>query len=220
MRCNNCGLDYIVESATNCPRCNAPLGQQYQQPPQQYQQAQPPQQYQQGPEPQYQQPQQQYQPQYQQYPDQQYQQPQPQYAPPQGGYYQQQPPMPPKQRTPTVRKVDLTDSLIAISSLLLIAAGFNNLSVLSFNDPPAVCIILGLLSVALGLIGMAMLVMPSLMKEMKQFLDTMLLIFGIVLALWGLAATFSNDFGWSGGLVIASGLGMLSAAGLRMGLLK
>lgn len=213
MKCNNCGLDYITDDTTNCPRCNAPLLQQYQQPPQQYQQ----QQYQQGPEPQYQEPPQQY----QQGPEPQYQQPlQQQYAPPQGGYYQQQPPMPPKQRTPTVRKVDLTDTLIAMSSLLLIVAGFNNLSALSYNDPPAVCIILGFISVALGLIGMAMLVMPVLMKDVKQFLDMFLLIFGAVFALWGLAATFGNDLGWSGSILIAAGLGMLSAAMLRMGMLK
>jgi hypothetical protein len=200
VKCNNCGLDYITDNTTNCPRCSAPLLQQYQQqePEPQYQQPQ----YQQGPEPQYQQP------------------PQQQYAPPQGGYYQQQPPMPPKQRTPTVRKVDLTDSLIAMSSLLLIVAGLNNLSALSYNDPPAVCIILGFLSVALGLIGMAMLVMPALMKDVKQFLDMFLLLFGAVFALWGLAATFGNDLGWSGSMLVASGLGMLSAAMLRMGLLK
>jgi len=39
MRCNNCGMDYIMDNSTNCPKCGASLVQPgYQQPPQQYQQ--------------------------------------------------------------------------------------------------------------------------------------------------------------------------------------
>jgi len=200
-------LDYIIENTVNCPRCNAPLGQQYQQPPQQYQQPQLSQQYQQGPEPQY-----------QQYPEQQYQQPQQQYAPPQGGY-DQQPPLPPKRKTPTVRRIDLTDTIIVVSLIMLLAEGFNNLS--TFSGAKMVGpVVLGFIAIVISLIGMLMLVMPSMMKDVAPYFDMFLLISGLVLFFWGLAATFGNDFGWSGGMVTASGLGLLAAAGLKMGILK
>lgn len=207
MRCNNCGMDYIMDNTTNCPRCNAPLGQLgYQQPPQQYQQ--PPQQPDQG----YQQPPQQYQGQPQQY------------GQPQGGYQQPpgyyQPPLPPA-RVPTVRKVDLTDSLIAISALLLIGAGFQNLDALTWwGGLQLNYVINGFMAVVVGGLALVLLVMPAMMKALGKSMDIFILVFGVVFALWGLAATFGDNIGLMGGLITAAGVGMLLAGLMRMGMLK
>jgi hypothetical protein len=209
VRCNNCGMDYIMDNSTFCPRCGASLVQPgYQQPPQQYQQY-PEQQYQQPPQDQYQQPPQQY--------------GGPQYAPPQGGYQQPgyyQPPMPPR-RVPTVRKVDLTDSLFVISALLLVAAGFQNLDALTWWGPLQFApIILGFVALIGGALAMMMVVMPAMTKSMGQVADILAVAFGAVFALWGLAATFGDGVGMLGGLIIAAGLGLLLAGMLRTGLIK
>jgi len=208
LRCNNCGLDYIADNAANCPRCNAPLGQMgYQQPPQQYQQ---PQGYQ---EQQYQQPPQQY---GDQQPQPQYQQPAPQggyYAPPQGGYYQQ-PPMPPK-RVPTVKNINLTEILMVVSGMFLLAAAMSNLS--WFYAP---AIILGLVSLLAGLIALGAVLIPDITKQMKgEMMDTLLMVFGAILVLWGLFVNFFG-YGASGAIVFTGGLGLLAAGALRMGILK
>ena len=208
MRCNNCGMDYIMDNSSNCPKCGASLVQPgYQQPPQQYQQY-PDQQDQQLPQGQYQQPPQQYEGQPQQY------------GPPQGGYYQQ-PPMPAQQRVPTVRKVDLTDSLFVISALLLVAAGFQNLDALTWWGPVQVApVLLGFVALAVGVLALVMVVMPAMMKALGQVMNMLVLVFGIVFILWGLAATFGDTIGMLGGLITAAGLGMLFAGMLRMGLVK
>ncbi len=165
MRCNNCGMDYIMDNSTNCPKCGASLVQPgYQQPPQQYQQY-PDQQNQQQP-----------QGQYQQYPDQQNQQQ------PQGGYYQQQPPMPSQQRVPTVRKVDLTELLIVVSGLLLMGVGFWNLSYIAFNAP-VVYVLMGIVALAVGLLMMLVVIMPAPFKGMAQIMDILLLVFAIIFIL-------------------------------------
>lgn len=215
MRCNNCGLDYIADNAANCPRCNAPMQMGYQQPPQQYQQ--PPEQPQgyQEPQPQYQQPP-------QQYGDQQYQQPQPQYqqppqggyyAPPQGGYYQQ-PPMPPK-RVPTVRNINLTEILMVVSGMFLLAAAMNNLSWLY-----APAIVLGIVSLLAGLVALGTVIIPDVAKQMKgEIMDMLLLVFGVILVIWGLGVNFVG-YGASGAMVFTGGLGLLAAGALRMGILK
>ncbi|HUT26441.1 MAG TPA: hypothetical protein VMW85_00120 [Methanomassiliicoccales archaeon] len=208
MRCNNCGMDYIMDNSSNCPKCGASLVQPgYQQPPQQYQQY--PDQNQQPPQGQYQQPPQQYggQPQ--------------QFGPPQGGYYQQQPPMPSQQRVPTVRKIDLTDSLFIISALLLVAAGFQNLDALTWWGPVQFApVLLGFAALVVGVLAVVMVVMPAMMKALGQVMDMLVLVFGIVFILWGLAATFGDTIGMQGGLITAAGLGMLFAGMLRMGLVK
>ncbi|MFA5311824.1 MAG: hypothetical protein WC375_00730 [Methanomassiliicoccales archaeon] len=236
MRCNNCGLDYIMDSAQFCPRCNAPLGQPVPPPPQQYQappQQAPNQGYQQPPQQQpvqqqYQAPPQQapvqQQPQYQGQPapNQGYQAPPQQYqGQPQGGYNQPYYPQPPKpQRVATVRKVDLTDSLIAISSLLLIAAGFDNLWALNFDNAPGAIIVLGVVALIIGVMGMLLLVMPEVLRDLNQFIDILLLVLGVVFAIWGLAALFGDNLGFSGGLVTSGGVGLLFAGLMRMGLVK
>ncbi len=204
MRCNNCGLDYIADNAANCPRCNAPLQMGYQQPPQQYQQ--PPQQqgYQEQPP--------------QQYGDQQpqYQQPAPQggyYAPPQGGYYQQ-PPMPPK-RVPTVKNINLTEILMVVSGMFLLAAAVSNLSWVYVPS-----IILGIVSLLAGLVALGTVLIPDLAKQMKgEIMDMLLLVFGLVLVIWGLIVNFVG-YGVYGPEVFIGGLGLLAAGALRMGILK
>jgi len=205
LRCNNCGLDYIADNAANCPRCNAPLQMGYQQPPQQYQQ---PQSYQE-PQPQYQQPP-------QQYGDQQYQQQPPQggyYAPPQGGYYQQ-PPMPPK-RVPTVKNINLTEILMVVSGMFLLAAAMNNLSWLY-----APAIILGIVSLLAGLVALGTVLISELAKQIKgEIMDMLVLVFGLVLVIWGLFVNFVG-YGASGAFVFTGGLGLLAAGALRMGVLK
>jgi len=210
LRCNNCGLDYIADNAANCPRCNAPLGQQmYQQPPQQYQQPQgyPDQQYQQPP---------------QQYGDQQYQQQPPvqqQYQqPPQGGYYQQ-PPMPPK-RVPTVKKVDLTEIILLVSGMFLFMGAFWNLSELRWGFwAPA--FILGLISLVAALLAMGSVLLPALLKQIDgELMSIIILVFAAILALWGLVVTFSWDYGSGGEIVLTGGFGLMVAGLLRMGILK
>jgi len=208
LRCNNCGLDYIADNAANCPRCNAPLGQpMYQQPPQQYQQ---PQGYQ---DQQYQQPPQQYQ--------QQYQQPAPQggyYAPPQGGYYQQ-PPMPPK-RVPTVRKIDLTDAILLVSGMFLFMGAMWNFSD-QYWGLYAPSLDLGIISLLASLLALGAVLMPSLLKQLEgEGISMILLVFAIILLLWGLVVTFTWDYGSGGEIVMTGGLGLLAAGALRMGILK
>lgn len=218
MRCNNCGLDYIADNAANCPRCNAPLGQQmYQQPPQQYQQ---PQGYQ---DQQYQQPPQQYgDQQYQQQSQPQYQQP-PQggyYAPPQGGYYQQ-PPLPPKRRVPTVKKVDLAEILMVVSGMFLFAGAFANFSWIA-DGVPAGIVVLGIVSLIGALLLFIDVLMPALLKQLGEIKDLVMLVLALVFIIWGLVATFADTvkYGVSGTQVLTGGFALLVAGALRMGVLK
>lgn len=220
MRCNNCGLDYIADNAANCPRCNAPLGQQmYQQPPQQYQQ---PQGYQDQQQPQYQQPPQQYgDQQYQQQPQPQYQQP-PQggyYAPPQGGYYQQ-PPMPPK-RVPTVKKVDLAEILMIVSGLFLLDGAFGNFSWIA-DGVPAGIVVLGIVCLVGALMLFMDVIMPALLKQLGEIKDILMLVLALLFIVWGLIATFADTFkyGVYGPEIFTGGFALLAAGALRMGILK
>lgn len=217
MRCNNCGLDYIADNAANCPRCNAPLGQQmYQQPPQQYQQPQgyQEQQYQQQP------PQQYGDQQYQQQP--QYQQPAPQggyYAPPQGGYYQQ-PPMPPK-RVPTVKKVDLAEILMIISGVFLLDGAFGNFSFIA-DGVPAGIVVLGIVCLVGALLLFMDVMMPALLKQLGEVKDILALVLALVFIVWGLIATFADSwkYGVYGPEIFTGGFALLAAGALRMGILK
>ena len=220
MRCNKCGLDYIADNAANCPRCNAPLGQQmYQQPPQQYQQ---PQGYQ---DQQYQQPPQQYgDQQYQQQPpaQQQYQQP-PQggyYAPPQGGYYQQ-PPLPPKRRVPTVKKVDLAEILMIIAGVFLLDGAFGNFSWIA-DGVPAGIVILGIVCLVGALLLFMDVMMPALLKQLGEIKDMLVLVLALVFIVWGLVATFADSwkYGAYGPEIFTGGFALLAAGALRMGILK
>ena len=198
-------MDYIADNSMNCPRCGASLGNPgYQQPPQQYQQ--PPQQYQQP---------QQYDQQNQQP---QYQQPQGGYYPPQGGYYQQ-PPAPPK-RVPTVKRIDLTETIMLFSGMFLFMAAFWN-----FGDQYwgfyAPSLILGLLSLVAGLMALGMVLMPQLLKQLEgEVVDIIMLVFAAILMLWGLVVTFAWNYGSGGEIVLTGGLGLLLAGLLRMGILK
>lgn len=212
MRCNNCGLDYIADNAANCPRCNSPLGQQmYQQPPQQYQQ---PQGYQ---DQQYQQPPQQYggqqQPQYQQPPQGGY------YASPQGGYYQQ-PPMPPK-RVPTVKRVDLTEILMIVSGMFLFAGAFGNFALIS-DGVPAGIVVLGIISLVGALLLFMDVLMPTILKQLGEIKDVLVLVLALVFIIWGLVATFADTwkYGVYGPEVFTGGFALLAAGALRMGILK
>ena len=208
MRCNNCGMDYIPDNTANCPRCGAPLGapgyqqapdQQYQQPPQQYDQ-----QYQQPP---------------QQYGGQQYQQPPGAYVPPPGGYYQQ-PPMPPK-RVPTVKKIDLTESILLVSGMFLFMGAMWNFSDLAGWGFYAPSLILGLLSLVAGLMALGMVIMPQLLKQLEgEIVDMIMLVFAAILVLWGLVVTFAWNYGAGGEIVFIGGFGLLMAGLLRMGILK
>lgn len=204
MRCNNCGMDYIADNAANCPRCGANLGNPgYQQPPQQYEQ--PPQQYQQPP---------------QQY-DQQYQQPPQQqgaYYPPQGGYYQ--PPAPPK-RTPTVKRIDLTETILLVSGMFLFLGAMWNFSDLAGWGFYAPSLILGLLSLVAGMMALGMVLVPQLLKQLEgEIIDIIMLAFGGILALWGLVVLFAWNYGAGGEIVFIGGFGLLMAGLLRMGILK
>lgn len=197
-------MDYIADNAANCPRCGANLGNPgYQQPPQQYEQ--PPQQYQQPP---------------QQY-DQQYQQPPQQqgaYYPPQGGYYQ--PPAPPK-RTPTVKRIDLTETILLVSGMFLFMGAMWNFSDLAGWGFYAPSLILGLLSLVAGLMALGMVLVPQLLKQLEgEIIDIIMLAFGGILALWGLVVLFAWNYGAGGEIVFIGGFGLLMAGLLRMGILK
>ena len=197
-------MDYIADNAANCPRCGANLGNPgYQQPPQQYEQ--PPQQYQQPP---------------QQY-DQPYQQPPQQqgaYYPPQGGYYQ--PPAPPK-RTPTVKRIDLTETILLISGMFLFLGAMWNFSDLAGWGFYAPSLILGLLSLVAGMMALGMVLVPQLLKQLEgEIIDIIMLAFGGILALWGLVVLFAWNYGAGGEIVFIGGFGLLMAGLLRMGILK
>lgn len=197
-------MDYIADNAANCPRCGANLGNPgYQQPPQQYEQ--PPQQYQQPP---------------QQY-DQPYQQPPQQqgaYYPPQGGYYQ--PPAPPK-RTPTVKRIDLTETILLVSGMFLFMGAMWNFSDLAGWGFYAPSLILGLLSLVAGLMALGMVLVPQLLKQLEgEIIDIIMLAFGGILALWGLVVLFAWNYGAGGEIVFIGGFGLLMAGLLRMGILK
>jgi hypothetical protein len=197
-------MDYIADNAANCPRCGANLGNPgYQQPPQQYEQ--PPQQYQQPP---------------QQY-DQQYQQPPQQqgaYYPPQGGYYQ--PPAPPK-RTPTVKRIDLTETILLVSGMFLFMGAMWNFSDLAGWGFYAPSLILGLLSLVAGMMALGMVLVPQLLKQLEgEIIDIIMLAFGGILALWGLVVLFAWNYGAGGEIVFIGGFGLLMAGLLRMGILK
>ena len=197
-------MDYIADNAANCPRCGANLGNPgYQQPPQQYEQ--PPQQYQQPPL---------------QY-DQQYQQPPQQqgaYYPPQGGYYQ--PPAPPK-RTPTVKRIDLTETILLVSGMFLFMGAMWNFSDLAGWGFYAPSLILGLLSLVAGLMALGMVLVPQLLKQLEgEIIDIIMLAFGGILALWGLVVLFAWNYGAGGEIVFIGGFGLLMAGLLRMGILK
>jgi len=197
-------MDYIADNAANCPRCGANLGNPgYQQPPQQYEQ--PPQQYQQPPL---------------QY-DQQYQQPPQQqgaYYPPQGGYYQ--PPAPPK-RTPTVKRIDLTETILLVSGMFLFMGAMWNFSDLAGWGFYAPSLILGLLSLVAGMMALGMVLVPQLLKQLEgEIIDIIMLAFGGILALWGLVVLFAWNYGAGGEIVFIGGFGLLMAGLLRMGILK
>ncbi|NLX47590.1 MAG: hypothetical protein GXY70_05440 [Euryarchaeota archaeon] len=203
-------MDYIADGTANCPRCNAPLGQSgYQQPPQQYDQQ--PQQYQQPP--------QQYDQQYQQPPQQYGGQPQGAYYPPQGGYYQQ-PPAPPK-RVPTIKRIDLTETILLVSGMFLFTGAMWNFSDLAGWGFYAPSFILGLLSLFAGLMALGMVLVPQLLKQLEgEIIDIVMLLFAAVLLLWGLVVIFAWNYGAGGEFVFVGGFGMLVAGLLRMGILK
>jgi hypothetical protein len=199
MKCSNCGMDNIVEDAVHCPNCGASLltpgnwDPNRQAPPQQYQQAPAP-----GPQPQYQ-------------GSQQYQAPPQQYSPPQ----------PPKsQRVATVRNIGLTEILFLFSGLFLVVAGFDNLSVLGSRFYGAQYPLLGIIALLAGLFILAMVIMPTLIKGMDNMMDILMAGISLLFLIWGFAATFANNVGFSGGIMIGAALAGLAGVGLRMGMLK
>ncbi|MHC1709409.1 MAG: hypothetical protein AB9819_03260 [Methanomassiliicoccales archaeon] len=126
----------------------------------------------------------------------------------------QQPPMPPK-RVATVKNINLTEILMVVSGMFLLAAAMNNLS--WFYAP---AIVLGIVSLLAGLVALGTVFIPDLAKQMKgEMMDMLVLVFGLVLVIWGLSVNFAG-YGASGAFVFTGGLGLLAAGALRMGILK
>jgi hypothetical protein len=143
-------------------------------------------------------------------------QPQPQYAP-QPPVYQHLPRQP---MLPTVRPVHLGDVLFLIASVLLLGTGLANFSNITAYYIGAQYIILGLVAFLGGLFMMALVIMPELLKPVKQYTDLGILAFSGIFLLWGLVATFANNVGYYGGFLLAAGLFSLAGCGLRMGYIK
>lgn len=142
--------------------------------------------------------------------------PQQQYAPPYGSPYQQayRPPV-----VPTIRTVHLGDVLFLIASVLLLGIGFENFSTIT-GGAGAQYIVLGLVAILGGLFMMALVIMPELLKSVHEFMDVLVLAFSLVVTFWGLVATFANNVGFLGGILLAAGLFGLAGCGLRMGMIK
>lgn len=163
-------------------------------------------------------------------------QPQPQ-APPQQNAQQPYPQAPPQNNqappqyrqpyhqqyrmsaTPTIRNVHLGDVLFLIAAVLLLGIGFENFSGIT-NAVGAQYIFLGLVAILGGLFMMALVIMPELLKPLNEFLDVLVLAFSLVITFWGLVATFANNVGFLGGILLAAGLFGLAGCGLRMGMIK
>lgn len=98
--------------------------------------------------------------------------------------------MPPK-RVPTIKKVDLTETLLLVSGMFLFMGAFWNLAELywGFSAP---AIVLGLLSLISSVMAIGMVILPSLMKQVEgEIISAILILLAAILMLWGLIVTFT-----------------------------
>jgi len=127
--------------------------------------------------------------------------------------------MPPK-RVPTVKKIDLTGTIMLVSGMFLFMAAMWNFSD-QYWGLYVPSLVLGLLSLVASLLALGTVLVPGLLKQMEgEIMDILILVFAAILMLWGLVVTFSWDYGSGGEIVLTGGLGLLMAGLLRMGVLK
>lgn len=141
-------------------------------------------------------------------PQQQYQQPQ---------YAQQQPISP---RVETVRNVGMTEMLFLIAGVLLISAGFGNLSIIGNNNVPFQYLFLGMIALLGGLFILGMMVVPNMFAGMSHEMGLIVLGISALFFFWGMAALFADNVGWYGSEIVAASIAGLAGAALKMGFVK
>jgi len=121
-----------------------------------------------------------------------------------------------------VKRVDLTEILVALSGMFLLIGAFDNLSKLKGDGVPGGIIVLGIVSLLVGLLMLMDVLMPSLLKGLGEAKDILVLVLALVFVIWGLVANFANtsDYGVSGSTIFVGGFSLLIAGMLRMGILK
>ncbi len=121
-----------------------------------------------------------------------------------------------------MKRVDLTEILIALSGMFLLIGAFDNLSWLTFDGVPGGIIVLGIVSLLVGLLMLMDVLMPSLLKGLGEAKDILVLVLALVFVIWGLVANFADtwEYGASGPTILVGGFSLLIASMLRMGILK
>jgi hypothetical protein len=122
-------------------------------------------------------------------------------------------------RVPTVKSIHLGEVLFLIASALLLVAGFENFASLS-SFVSVSYVILGFVAIVGGMLFLGMVVMPHVLKPIKQNLDVLVLILSAIYLFWGVAAMFGNGIGFDGGMVFIGGLFGLTGMALRMGIIR
>jgi hypothetical protein len=108
---------------------------------------------------------------------------------------------------------------LVLGAMLAIAAGFDNFCGIAFSAPIQY-VVLGLVGIIIGFLVLLLTAMPNMMKALSSKIGILALVFGVVLLIWGLASCFVSRVGLEGGFFASSGLAMIFAGLLNMGILK